>query len=92
MYSYAAEMLERFGYRQYEISNFAAPGFESRHNLKYWNMDDYISFGPGAHSCVGSVRYSFVKDLKDYISGVRRRSASSTSMSRSRPWSGPSST
>ena len=57
MYSYAAEMLERYGYRQYEISNFAAPGFESRHNLKYWNMDDYISFGPGAHSCVGNIRY-----------------------------------
>ena len=73
MYSYAAEMLERFGYRQYEISNFAAPGFESRHNLKYWNMDDYISFGPGAASCVGNVRYSYVKDLKDYISGVRRK-------------------
>ena len=72
MYSYAAEMLERYGYRQYEISNFAAPGFESRHNLKYWNMDDYISFGPGAHSCVGNVRYSYVKDLRDYISGVHR--------------------
>ena len=73
MYSYAAEMLERYGYRQYEISNFAAPGFESKHNLKYWNLDDYISFGPGAHSCVGNIRYSFVRDLKEYISGVRRK-------------------
>ena len=73
MYSYAAEMLERYGYRQYEISNFSAPGFESRHNLKYWNMDDYISFGPGAHSCVGSVRYSYIKDLREYISGVHRK-------------------
>ena len=73
MYSYAAEMLERYGYRQYEISNFAAPGFESRHNLKYWNMDDYISFGPGAHSCVGNIRYSFIKDLREYISGVHRK-------------------
>ncbi len=73
MYSYAAEMLERYGYKQYEISNFAAPGFESRHNLKYWNMDDYISFGPGAHSCVGNVRYSYVKDLREYISGVHRK-------------------
>lgn len=70
MYSYAAEMLERYGYRQYEISNFAAPGYESRHNLKYWNMDDYMSFGPGAHSCIGSARYSYVKDLKEYIYGV----------------------
>ena len=73
MYSYAAEMLERYGYKQYEISNFAAPGFESRHNLKYWNMEDYISFGPGAHSCVGNVRYSYIKDLREYISGVHRK-------------------
>ena len=73
MYSYAAEMLERYGYKQYEISNFSAPGFESRHNLKYWNMDDYISFGPGAHSCVGNIRYSYIKDLREYISGVHRK-------------------
>lgn len=72
MYSYAAEMLERYGYRQYEISNFCAPGFESRHNLKYWNLDDYMGFGPGAHSCIGSLRYSFVKDLRQYISRVDR--------------------
>ena len=73
MYSYAAEMLERYGYRQYEISNFAAPGFESKHNLKYWNLDDYISFGPGSHSCVGNIRYSYIRDLKEYIAGVRRK-------------------
>ena len=72
MYCYAAEMLERYGYRQYEVSNFAAPGFESRHNLKYWNLDDYMGFGPGAHSCVGTLRYSFVKDLRKYITGVRK--------------------
>lgn len=73
MYSYAAEMLERYGYRQYEISNFSAPGYESKHNLKYWNMDDYMSFGPGAHSCVGNLRYSFVKNLKEYIYGVGKK-------------------
>lgn len=72
MYYYAAHMLERYGYRQYEISNFCAPGYHSRHNLKYWNLDDYLGFGPGAHSCVGSLRYSFVKDLKRYISGVNK--------------------
>ena len=72
MYSYAAEMLERYGYRQYEISNFSAPGFESRHNLKYWNLDDYMGFGPGAHSCVGTLRYSFVRDLRQYIAGIGR--------------------
>ena len=75
MYSYAAEMLERYGYRQYEISNFCAPGFESAHNLKYWNLDDYMGFGPGAHSCVGNLRYSFVKDLKRYITGVEKKAS-----------------
>lgn len=72
MYFYAADVLERYGYKQYEVSNFAAKGFESKHNLKYWNLDDYMGFGPGAHSCVGNLRYSFVKDLKQYISGVAR--------------------
>ena len=72
MYFYAADVLERYGYKQYEISNFAAKGFESKHNLKYWELDDYMGFGPGAHSCVGNLRYSFVKDLTQYISGVAR--------------------
>lgn len=72
MYSYAAQMLERYGYNQYEISNFCAPGFLSLHNLKYWNLDDYMGFGPGAHSCIGSLRYSYVKNLKDYIVGIKR--------------------
>ena len=72
MYCYAAEMLERYGYKQYEVSNFAAPGFESRHNLKYWDLDDYMGFGPGAHSCVGTLRYSFVRDLKKYIAGIAK--------------------
>jgi len=72
MYSYAADMLQRYGYHQYEISNFCAKGFESRHNLKYWNLDDYMGFGPGAHSAVGKLRYSYVKDIKQYIAGVER--------------------
>ena len=75
MYSYAAQMLERYGYKQYEISNFAAPGFESRHNLKYWRLDDYMGLGPGAHSCVGNLRYSFVKDLRRYTYGVSRKTS-----------------
>ena len=75
MYFYAAETLARYGYMQYEISNFAARGFESRHNLKYWNLDDYMGFGPGAASSVGKVRYSYIKDLKRYISGVRRNTS-----------------
>ena len=75
MYFYAAETLNRYGYKQYEISNFAAPGFESRHNLKYWTLDDYMGFGPGAASSVGNLRYTFVKDLKRYIACVNRRTS-----------------
>lgn len=70
MYLYAVEMLARFGYKQYEISNFTQRGFESKHNLKYWLGDEYIGFGPGAHSYVGRCRYSFIEDIEKYIERV----------------------
>ena len=69
MYLYAVAMLEQNGYEQYEISNFAKPGYASRHNLKYWHMQEYAGFGPGAHSDFGGVRYAYVRDLDSYISG-----------------------
>ena len=68
-YLATVETLARAGYRQYEISNFARPGRESRHNLKYWHMEEYAGFGPGAHSDFGGVRYAYVRDLDSYISG-----------------------
>jgi oxygen-independent coproporphyrinogen-3 oxidase len=71
MYLYAVETLERFGYRQYEISNFAQPGYESKHNLKYWYLKDYMGFGPGAHSCVNGLRYSYIRDIQGYIRGIQ---------------------
>lgn len=70
MYLYTVEALSHYGYNQYEISNFAVPGFESKHNLKYWQLDDYMGFGPGAHSCVGNLRYSYVRNLDKYIAAV----------------------
>ncbi|MBR2716157.1 MAG: radical SAM family heme chaperone HemW [Oscillospiraceae bacterium] len=72
MYLYAVDTLSHYDYRQYEVSNFAKPGFESRHNMKYWSLEDYLGFGPGAHSSIGSTRYSFVRDLESYIRGVTR--------------------
>ena len=69
-YLWAVERLEQAGYKQYEISNFARPGFQSRHNLKYWMGNPYIGFGPGAHSDFGGRRYSFVRNLDLYIDGV----------------------
>ena len=70
MYMYTVDLLERHGYYQYEISNFAKPGFESRHNLKYWRLGDYIGFGAGAHSNIGLLRYSYTRSVSEYISGV----------------------
>ncbi len=70
MYLYMTDILEHYGYPQYEISNFSLPSKESKHNLKYWRLDDYMGFGPGAHSCVDGVRYSYVRDLDKYIDGV----------------------
>jgi oxygen-independent coproporphyrinogen-3 oxidase len=69
-YLWTVERLAQAGYEQYEISNFAKPGFSSRHNLKYWLTQPYMGFGPGAHSDFGGRRYSFVRDLEGYISGV----------------------
>ena len=70
MYLYTVEFLENLGYGQYEISNFARPGKESRHNLKYWRLEEYAGFGPGAHSDFGGVRYAYARDLDAYIRGV----------------------
>ena len=70
MYLWMVDRLEQEGYRQYEISNFAKCGCQSRHNLKYWMGKPYLGLGPGAHSDFGGRRYSFIKDLDSYISGV----------------------
>ena len=70
MYLWTETYLARQGYEQYEISNFAKPGYFSRHNMKYWTLQEYAGFGPGAHSDFGGVRYAFVRDLEAYCSGV----------------------
>ena len=78
MYLYAVEFLSQNGYRQYEISNFAHPGHESRHNMKYWTLGEYAGFGPGAHSDFGNVRYAYVRDLSAYLQGQLILSESET--------------
>lgn len=57
-YLEAVNQLAALGYAQYEISNFAKPGYESRHNLIYWNCGDYIGIGPAAHGCLAGRRFS----------------------------------
>lgn len=70
MYLYTVDYLERRGYRQYEISNFSRPGFESRHNLKYWRCQEYIGFGAAAHSYVAGLRFSYLRSVRGFTAGV----------------------
>jgi oxygen-independent coproporphyrinogen-3 oxidase len=68
MYLCSLERLERAGYRQYEISNVARPGCESRHNLKYWQDGEWLGFGCGAHSTREGVRWKNIASTDEYIS------------------------
>ena len=70
LYLHTVEQMARHGFLQYEVSNFARPGFESRHNLKYWTGGEYVGFGPGAHSYFGGRRYAYPRDLEGYIRAV----------------------
>jgi len=67
LYDAAADRLAAGGFEQYEISNFARPGHRSRHNLKYWTDQEYVGFGPSAHSYVGGKRWSNRPDLAGYL-------------------------
>ena len=68
-YLYAVQRLEAAGYRQYEISNFAKPGHEGRHNLLYWNCRDYWGVGPAAHSCLNNRRFYWPDDVQAFTDG-----------------------
>lgn len=65
-YGAITEMLKNAGFRHYEVSNYAKPGYESRHNLKYWNYEDYLGLGPSAHSFMKGRRFSNFSSLKKY--------------------------
>ena len=67
LYVEAVERLGAAGLAQYEISNFARPGEESRHNLRYWRREPYLGFGIGAHSFVGDRRFANTRDIHRYI-------------------------
>ncbi|MBI3974480.1 MAG: radical SAM family heme chaperone HemW [Chloroflexi bacterium] len=74
MYEAALPLLERAGYRHYEVSNWARPGHESRHNLTYWRNEAYVGCGAGAHSFVQGRRFWNVRPIEAYI----RRAATGT--------------
>ncbi|MBQ9148034.1 MAG: radical SAM family heme chaperone HemW [Oscillospiraceae bacterium] len=70
MYLAAVEILRSRGFRQYEISNFARKGLYSRHNMKYWIGGEYLGFGPSASSDFAGKRFTMVRDLNAYITGI----------------------
>lgn len=67
MYELVMDEMERHGLKQYEISNYAKPGFESQHNLTYWSNEDYFGFGAGAHGYVDGIRNVNAGPVKHYL-------------------------
>ena len=69
MYADMDEILSKYGYHKYEISNFSKTGRESRHNIKYWRLEDYLGFGAAAHSCFAGKRFAHSRDIDAYLRG-----------------------
>jgi len=69
-YETSCEFLGAAGYHHYEISNWAKPGFESKHNLKYWRREPYLGFGAGAHSFSGRQRWANAHDAANYVAAI----------------------
>lgn len=67
LYYFTRNFLKENGYFQYEISNFSKPGYSSKHNLKYWNCEEYIGLGVSAHSYIDGVRFFNTSVLSDYL-------------------------
>ena len=71
MYWLVKKRLEEAGYKHYEISNFAKPGYESKHNLACWNQEEYIGLGVSAHSYTNNLRYSNIDNIPNYIQNLK---------------------
>lgn len=69
MYLHLSERLTSNGFEHYEISNFSKKGYESRHNVKYWNCEEYLGLGPSAHSFTNGKRFFFESDILSFING-----------------------
>jgi oxygen-independent coproporphyrinogen-3 oxidase len=72
LYDYTMRYLENNGFEQYEVSNYAKQGYECRHNLKYWERNEYIGFGPSSASFIDNIRRVNVRDINDYLTRVNR--------------------
>ena len=79
-YEQAQSELAGAGYEQYEISNWAKPGFASRHNLKYWRREPYLGFGADAHSFAGRQRWANLHDASAYVSAITSGKSSVTAL------------
>ncbi|WP_064091601.1 radical SAM family heme chaperone HemW [Rossellomorea aquimaris] len=75
MYEILIDTMEEYGLNQYEISNFAKKGYESKHNLVYWDNDEYYGLGAGAHGYINGVRYSNYGPLKKYMEPIQQGKA-----------------
>ena len=73
IYLFTCGELEKRGFKQYEISNFAKKGFECKHNLKYWRCEEYIGIGAAAHSYYGGKRFCVAPDIAEFISSPRQK-------------------
>ena len=72
MYKYICKKLKNSGYKHYEVSNFSLSGFSSKHNLRYWNNEEYYGFGLGASGYTLGLRYDNTKSLTKYLNGVTK--------------------
>lgn len=70
MYELTGKLLAQAGYERYEISNYAKPGFESRHNSSYWVGTEYLGLGPGASSLMSNARFHNVADMEEYLANA----------------------
>ena len=66
-YIFISNEMKKMGYKHYEISNFSLPGKHSRHNMKYWNLEDYLGIGPSAHSLIDGKRFYYENDINNFI-------------------------
>ena len=72
MYSYILKELEKNNYNHYEVSNFAKEGYQSKHNLNYWQNNEYYGFGLGAHGFISELRYENTRSFNTYLKGNYR--------------------
>lgn len=73
LYLNMVDLLKKKGFTQYEISNFAKSGFESRHNCRYWKCRDYLGIGPAAHSCYKGKRFAIMPNLQEFIDAPHQK-------------------